>query len=301
MVVGIAGGSLLYSLYLNVLESVAGNKLVFFDAANYLKALFFVMPCVCIIICPIIAFAHIRRTGGVILRLFYVFLSLLTWIIILPITLCYGEPFLNRSNTRDSGLSSGYFRQEDNKVYYFAQDLSFYEDSTAIIIDTDRLGQVSVEKMDEISANSLYEKSYPYTDVLVKNTFKNGYLPKFVDFGVIIKNADSALNAGWSYWLAFLSLGLLLCSTYALSGLYAWKLVNVGNILAVTVVALFVNSYVLVNPTMYSAIVTINNLKFFAFLGQFMYEPFLVLLNIIFSVIIIIIGIIKLIIRKKNK
>jgi len=300
LIAGAALGSLLYTFYLNILNATTGNNFTIFDTNTFLKALFYIIPCICLIICPFMAFVHISHKGGIFQMVLYVILSALTWLLILPFSLHYKEIKTSDIVLEQNTLSADYFRRIDDKVYYLTKDLSDYRSSTMVVLDTSQEGSVAIEKTMEASAGDLYAAAAPYRDVIIKDSFnvgKNYILP---DFSYVISFAEKNIHNYWYYWLSFLSLGLLLSSLYAISGLFSWKLMNVGLIMILTYIILYTNSACLENPNTYSIIQNINSTALFAELGKYMYEPFIVCLNVLFAFIFITAGIIKFSVEKKR-
>lgn len=301
MLITIGVGSVLYSIYLSILASVNGDNFVLFSLDIYLKALFFIIPCACIVISPILAFAHIRNRGGVFQLVMYILLSAVTWGVILPVSLNFGERFDSNHITAVKGLSKEVFREADNKIYYFTNDLTNYRSTSAVIIDKSHSGTISIEPMMDYSAEVLYGEAAPFTDSLIKNSFNENYARNFFDFGILIQEAKVALDSGWNYWLAYLAFGFALCSLYGISGLFVWKLLDVMLVLFMTLIIFFINSYSQINPFIFSIVEKINGTRMFSFLGKYMNEPFFVLLNLIFGLIFIVIGIVKYARNKKKQ
>ena len=302
-------GTALYCIYLKVSGSVTGIKITLFDTDVLLKSLFYVAACVIIFIGPLVSFFCIRNNGGVARLITYIILSCLVWGLLLPVVIHFGKKydFNNPSieETENIAFSSNCFRKGEDKVYYFLEDLEKYEtlyfpSAQAVVIDTDTFGTVGVKEIRNNPGFELNVIGGAYRDVIVSESFKEEYVNLPVSFHTIIGRADNALDKGWTFCLGFLSLGLLLCSLYGFSHLFVWKLINSGFIVSITAIILFVNTFCTTSPFFSSLMEKINSTSFFAFLGQYMDQPFIVFLNLVFSIISILIGVIGFIHRKKK-
>ena len=301
-------GTALYCVYLNVTGSVTGIKINLFDIDVLLKSFFYIAACVIICIGPIVSFLSIRNKGGVGRLITYIILSGLVWCLLLPLVIHFGRKydFNNPSiGTEKIAFSQDSFRKGDNKVYYFLDDLERYESlyfpsAQAVVIDTDAFGTVSIKEIRNEPGFELNVIGGAYKDVIVSESFEEDSISPSINFHTLIERADTALYKGWTFYLGFLSLGLLLCCLYGLSRLFSWKLINSGFVIAVTSIILFVNTFCTTSPLFTSLLEKINVTRFFAFLGQAMDQPFIVFLNLIFSIIAILLGVITFIHRKKK-
>ena len=301
-------GTALYCIYLNVSNSVTGIKINLFDTDVLLKSFFYVAICVIIFISPLISFLSIKKDGGISRLITYIILSCITWGVLLPVTIFFGRKydFNNPSIKADNiAFSSNCFRKGEDKVYYFLEDLEKYDtlyfpSAQAVVIDTNTFGTVSVKEIRNDATFELNSVGGVYRDVIVSESFEEDYVNLPINFHTIIRRADTALDKGWTFSLGFLSLGLLLCSLYGFSRLFVWKLINSGFIVSITAIILFANTFCTTSPFFSSIMERINTTRFFAFLGQYMDEPFIVFLNLVFSIIAILIGVIGFIHRKKK-
>ena len=300
LICGIGCGSVLYSLYLNILNTTTGNAFTVFSPNTFLKALFYIIPCVGIAICPLLAFVHIRHKGGAIQLVFYFVLCVAVWIGIIPFSIYFKQKTLSDITIEQEKLSANYFRRIDDKVYFLTNNLSDYRSSTVVTLDTSQDGTVTIDKMMESNAGDLYEAAEPYRDVIIKSSFSLGNNILLPDFHYIVDFAEKNFAREWYYWLSFLSLGFVLCSLYAISGLFSWRLIDVGLISVITYIILYINSKCLSNPAIYRVIQKINSTALFSELGKYMLEPFVVFLNVIFALIFIVTGIIKFSVEKKR-
>ena len=86
LIFGTVLGTLLYSLYLNLLGFVSGREISFFSDEELFKSVFIVMPCMLIFIIPVISYYRIRHPGGILQLIVYMVLCLLTWALLMPLT-----------------------------------------------------------------------------------------------------------------------------------------------------------------------------------------------------------------------
>ena len=301
-------GTVLYCVYLNVCNSVTGIKINLFKTDVLLKAFFYVSACVLICISPFVAFVNIKNKGSIPGFITYVILSCISWGILLPLVIHFGQRFdFNNPVIEDESVafSSDCFRKGEENIYYFLEDLdkskSYYTPSAqAVVIDTDTFGAVNIKEIKNEPSFELNELSGIYKDVIISESFDNEEINPFINFHIIVARAQRALNSGWTFFLGFLSLGLLLCSLYGISRLFMWKLISSGFMVVVTAIILFVNTFCTTSPFFTSLMSKINDSRFFAFLGQYMEEPFIVFLNLLFSILIILAGVIAFIHRKKK-
>ena len=299
-VFGIGFGSVLYSLYLNILNTTTGNAFTVFSRDTFLKALFYIIPCVSIVICPFLALVHIKHKGSVLQLIFYIGLCAIIWGLVVPFSIYFKQKLVSDITINQEKLSAHYFRKVDDQVYFMTYDLSDYRNSTVVELDTSQDGNVEITKMMESDAGDLYKAAEPFRDVIIKSSFSLGNNRILPDFHFIAEFADNNFGREWYYWLGFLSFGLVLCSVYAISGLFTWKLIDVGLISIITYIILFFNSKCISNPAIYSAVQKINDTKLFAELGKYIQEPFIVCGNVLFALIFIITGIIKFSVEKKR-
>ncbi len=302
LILGTAVGMFFYYVYLHLQGSVAGQQAEFFRKEDLLRVLFYVLGCLLLLVCPVMVYARISNKGGIAHFITFILLSCATWGVLIPLLGHYEGKILY--NTKDSSkmLSGGYFRENGDKVYYFTDDYNKnpYKDTTAIVIDTTPEGTVEIETIKPSRDFILFRDSAPYSDILLKNTFGESEKQSIISFSLIMDHARIAFAKSWTFWLGFLSLGLLFISLYGAADLFRWRLLNSG-FLMITTFAIFC-----ANTMYYHPMVTsfrrqyINNKSFFIFLGKYIDDPLLVLVNVTFSLVFIIIGIVRFATRKKR-
>ena len=151
-VCGIGFGSVLYSLYLNILNTTTGNAFTVFSRDTFLKALFYIIPCVSIVICPFLALVHIKHKGSVLQLIFYIGLCAIIWGLVVPFSIYFKQKLVSDITINQEKLSAHYFRKVDDQVYFMTYDLSDYRNSTVVELDTSQDGNVEITKMMESDA-----------------------------------------------------------------------------------------------------------------------------------------------------
>ncbi len=302
LIIGTAIGMFFYYVYLNIQSSVAGHPFEFFKKEELIRVLFYVMGCLLLFVCPAMVYVRISNKGGILHFIFFIILSALTWIIFVPLLGHFEQKA--SYNIKDSSryLSQGYFRQSGDKIYYFTSDYNKnpYLDTTAVIIDTTPEGTVEVEKIKPSRDFILFRESAPYSDILIKKAFDQSESTPIISFAQIMGRAMISFSKGWTFFLAFLSLGLVLASLYGTADLFRWRLMNTGFLMIMTFGILAAHTLY------YHPVFTsfrrqyINNKGFFIFLSKFMDDPLLVLVNVVLSLTFIIIGIVRFATRHKR-
>ncbi|MCQ2583343.1 MAG: hypothetical protein MJ160_05500 [Treponema sp.] len=305
-VICIVLGTAFYMLYQNVLNYAAGRDLLSFSKYELLRVFFFISACVVFLVCPLISYFRIRQRGGLFQLIVYLIVCALTWLIIFPVVLKAGDKFdfLGTQKERSHVLTSGYFRTADDNIYYFFDDLDSNEygknKAQCVVINSGEPGGVEVTEFENSAELELYKQAEPYNDILIKKTFYGDGIFKYLNLRLLISKGIEAWQKGWTFWLGFLSLAVVLCAVYGLSNFFNWKLID-------ACMVLFSSALILICNTMYyhpgvQAFMDskIYNKTFFANMQSVFDAPFLVLVNLLFALIFIIIGIVKFF-SKKSK
>ena len=302
LLLGTAIGMVFYYVYLEMQASVAGMAFTFFKKEDLLRSLLFVLGCALIFICPAMVYARISNKGGAGNFIAFILLSCLTWGLGIPSLVRLQDKLVYQSKDSSKLLTGGYFRECNGKVYYFTTNYNEnpYVSTTAVIIDTSDNGTVDVQSIAPTRDFILFRDSAPYSDVLIKDAF-NGYsLNWIVSFSLIMDHARNAFAKSWTFWLGFLSIGLLFASLYGTADLFRWRLLNTGFLMCATFAILAVNT-LYYHPVMNSfRRQHINTHGFFIFLSKYVDDPLLVMVNVFFSLVFVIIGIVRFATRKKR-
>ena len=292
-------GTLFYSLYINVLNFVAGTEIQFFVQHELSDAFFYISFCVLFVLCLLTSYYRIRHPGGMSQVLAFVCLAILTWGCFVPVVYKLSEKYSTGHEVSKPGtFSKGYFRQAGDKVYYFTKDFALNEkkelESSAIIINTEDGGVVSIENVIDSPELDLRKESAPYREILVKNTFQENDFPLSVNFRNIIKNYKDNMDNGFLGFLGFFSFALAACSVFALTNAFHWNLLNTMLITSMSFLILIINSH----PEFFAAI---EKGRSFGFLSKLDDNPFLILLNFILAFLFISIGVVLFLIRKHRE
>lgn len=296
-------GTCAYMIYNEVQGFIAGQKMNFFDKDQILKAVFFVSYGVCFFVCPFTAYYRVRHNSGLPQTIMFVILVIVTWGGIFPglnmlENFCYQH--LPETN-KISHLSGGYFRQNENRVYYFTRD--FYSNfanndhTNAVIIDTTEDGVVDFTQVKDEPDFELYTAAQPFNEIQTKNAFKPGSMKIPFDVRLLIDRGLESFVTGWSFYLGFISIGILLGSLYVFASITDWKLYNVCILMSGTILVLFVNC-LLSAPISSKFTVWAEGLGFIEKLKTVFYNPVLVIINLISAVIVIAVGVVTTIIKK---
>lgn len=307
LIFGTVLGTLLYSLYLNLLGFVSGREISFFSDEELFKSVFIVMPCMLIFIIPVISYYRIRHPGGILQLIVYMVLCLLTWALLMPLTFKLKD-FCNRkfvTQTERQSLSPNYFRKVDDVVYFFTRE--FQNNTTgrvaeapAIVIDTSEFGDVHFRTIGDYPNLDLNRKAAPYREIQLKNIFGNGEKSIPVDFKILLSFISGSYSGGLSHFLTLLSFALLICAVYSMTNFFDWRLLNAIIIFIVTALTLCVNSLYFM-PQFADLIGRVTNNGFFRAFGNIVKEPLLFLINSFSALILILSGSIKFAVRKHAK
>lgn len=294
-------GTLGYALYLNILDFVAEsqNSGLSFE---YLKKSFFYMLTFCLIfICPFVCYYRNHHPHGFIQTTFYILICLLTWLILFPSANLIKNKFYDEK-TEKQNLTKNVFRETNGHVYYFLRD--FYEDpisenqTPAIVIDTKGDGSINFAEVTDSSDFELYEDAKPYREILIKKSFQEN-IPKLIDFNLVLRRADLALQKGWTFYLGFLTFAFALCALYGITNFFKWRLVSVIAMIFEFALILILNT-IYFSQNLSSFIFSITNNKFFLFLQNYVDEPLLCLVNFVLGLIFTAIGIVHFAIQTKK-
>ena len=307
LVVGTFLGTILYSFYLNLLGFIAGNEITFLTNRELFKSFFYVLLCMLLFIMPAIAYYRIRHPGGILQFIVYVVLCLLTWVVLLPLSFKLQDFCMARFAYAEEReyLSKDYFRHVDDKVYYFTSDFqkpegaAFYDEAqaSAVVISTEENGQAVFTNITSYPTLDVIRKALPYREIQLKNVFGSGSKFFTVNFNLLINKLRGTFRGGLPTILTMFSLMLLLCSVYAITNLFDWRLLNTVTIFIVSAATLCFNSFYYF-PEYSDLIKRFSSWAFFNFLAGFVSEPLLFTLNCFFALLFIVLGIIRMAVRK---
>lgn len=308
---GIVIGTFFYSLYLHSLGLVAGKESFALSKHNIILSFFIVAEAMVFLNGLFLIAYKIRHAGGGLQLTAFIITQVVSWGILLPgnwkleqnYKLKHKAELLELKN--NTTLSKGFFREADDTVYYFLDDLktSYSPEergTVAVVIDTSETGKTKVVEIDRPGALNIVEQALPYKDILIRDTFRSPWLKKMIFISDLLEQADRSFMCGWTFALGFMTLGLALAAIYALSGFASWRIINYS----ISGIMYFL--VLLWNCIYYSPILEEFTHKaflhsgLFRILADYVNEPFLAVTNVAFALIVITIGIIKTIIRRKR-
>jgi len=302
LLAGLLIGTFLYSFYLNLMDFVAGREIKFFEDKDLYRAIFYIAYCLVFFICPLISYYRIRHPGGLLQAIAYILICLITWLLLFP-GLYKLNQFCDKNfspETPKISLSKGYFRELGNKVYYFTEDFSKDEEeqlsANTVVIDANEYGDVYFDKVVDDENLDLLKAAAPYKEILIKETFSEKILDVPYNMRVLIEHQKNAFDDGFFAYLGFLSIALVICSLYGLTSFFEWKLINVS--------ILFISYFMIlvVNSVYYLPILTevkarlISNVLIDK-LGNYINDPLICVINLLFTLVFVIIGILKFVLH----
>ena len=308
LVTGTVFGTVLYSFYLNLLGFIAGQEITFFTDTELVKSFFYVLLCMYFFVIPVTAYYRIRHPGGFLQLIVFTVLCLLTWGLLFPLTVKLRDFCYNRFTfiEEESTLSPNYFRHVDKNVYYFTSDFedkskfSFgVKEAPVVIISTEEDGKVEYTNIKNYDNFELIRKSLPFREIQLKKIFDAEKNPIPVDFKVLIENTSKSYFGGFNLKriLTLLSFILVLSSVYGITAFFDWRLLNTTILFVVSASILSFNS-IYFQPAYIDLKIRLTSNGFFTFLGKIASEPLLFLVNCIFALLFISLGVIKFAVRK---
>lgn len=297
-------GTALYFFYLNLLEFVIGIESSTSNIHKIITSFFYVTTVLVIIMEPVTIYYRIRHIGGLPQLISFILLSVVAWNLLLPSIFKLRDAYFKRypQTTVEKVVTHGYFRNSNGEIYYLTDDLSEKNEyAVSVVIRPEEKESVLVEKILNSPDLSLYKDAEPYNDILIKNSFPTKLVNQnYLSFDSFLDRGEKAFNKGFTFWLGYLSLALVICSLYGVSNFFDWRLINTTVILSLTCIILTFNKVYFLPVFSVYKIRYIQSKEFFQFLGRFMDDPFLCLINVFSSLIFITIGIIKYIQNRKK-
>ena len=225
--------TLFYSFFLGVLNYVVGLKVSIFEIDTIINSFFYILPLIIMLIPSVLSYYRVRHFGTLPQIITYLIICVLSWGVFLPLTIKAQEHYFRNNSIvyQKNELTPNYFRQDKKFVYYFTKELSSDKYSKnivpTVIIDTSEEKSIEI-KNNIISKNFvLYRDAYPFTDIIIKDTFSTNKLRFFIDYKSLLNYAYSSLNHGISFYLGFLTLALALTSLFAFTNIFSWCIIKI--------------------------------------------------------------------------
>ena len=303
LIAGLIVGSFVYIQYLICINMIAGHQLeiskkIIFYALLESSTVVFLLMIPCLIIYKI---RHL--TNPVATAITFSILCALVWLVFLPCSQIIKQkafPDFKIEFSDKSALSNGYFRNINDRYYYFMND----EDTDSETADTlllydaanpGKLGQLETVSTKPIS--ELAKTAEPYKDPLIKQNMSDIPLPVLHLVNIYAKSVSRSWTNGFISWLCFCSIGFLMASVYSLVQISPWRIVNFTYIVTIQLGAVLLNTVYYTNK-FFNARLFLNKLVFGADFSRFQYfqtrliQLPLVIINLLLGIIIIVTGII---------
>lgn len=298
-------GTFLYTIFQNAVNFTAGSDINFFQPKILLASLIKVTYSSCFLICPFIAIYRVRHIHGGFQTASYILVCVFTWFVIFPVNYFLETKVSDyiASDDKQILLSSNFFRETDDKIYYITKDFEqVYKNyevkdvSQVVVMDKSEEGKVSYETIEHSDDMDMLVQAKPYKEVGIKSALNVNKMFQVLGINTLTEKAKDSFKGGFFSYLQFLSIALLLASLYGVSYFFDWRLMNTYAIFITTVFILFANItfYLPVSQNFRNYI---NHFRFFSFLQNYIYEPFLFIMNNLFGVIFIVAGVIKCILH----
>ena len=310
LIFGLAFGTLMYAMFLNLLSYVAGDNLRLFTTEVLYHSFSYISFCVIFLACPLVAFYRIRHPGGISQTIIFLILCFVTWIVILPLN-CKLCDYLDKNYpfaTEESYLSKDYFRHVDNEVYYFTNDFTYSNGgmkADAVIIQTEKDDDyVMFGPVRDSNAFKLNTKAAPFREILVRESFRGRLSPSFVNFRALAVGGryafSRAFDDGILTFLFYLSFALALCSVYLLTNLFDWRLLTTTLFFLLTSLILSLNSGFF-SPWLGTISQQPGGNAIYDFLAKWHPEPLVFVANCLLALIFTVIWIVGLVIKNHTQ
>ena len=305
--------SLVSNIYSTCKTVVIGSSARFFDLKLFFYSIIKVFPNVLISESVLLLFFLIRHpTKSLVPIIFYTIITVAIWLFILPTLLKKSEISSANTSRENINISANLFREikvnDEDYVFYYTKVSEENETSGVCFkLSNSDSNTFTDENTNAKNSNEVFtynklvleDNDSGFNDSLVKTKLK---FPRVVEILVdcyvsIDKHARNALNNSYWSWLCFCSLGLLLICVGGLRSISKWRFLNAICVAFVSFFFIWFNIKLL-NGALFSA--QNNDLcELFPFLPKGS-NPFMIITNLLFSILFFFIGIIVRVIRKKN-
>ncbi len=307
--------SLISNIYSTCKTVVIGSSARFFDLKSFFYTIIKVLPNVLMSESVLLLFFLIRHpTKSLVPIIFYTFITVAIWIFLIPLVL-KNNPYNSADSSRENiNISAGLFREikvnDDDYIFYYTK-VSEQNETSGVCFKLSKNDVKSSADEDE-NANAdvssevytynklvLEDKDSGFNDSLVKTKLK---FPRVVEILVdcyvsITEYARAALNNGRFSWWCFCSLGLLLICVGGLRSISKWRFLNAICVAFVSFFFIWFNIKLL-DGVLFSA--QNNDLRELLKFLPASACPFMIITNLLFSVLFFFVGIIVRAVRKKN-
>lgn len=271
----------------------------FFSLKFFMSGILLSVPLSCVITQILFCFYAIRHPSNHIISLIlYAALGAVSWLLVIPTDLHLISRYeADVVEARVSSSSTGVFRQESNGVYYFSR-INEKNEADGIFFDTTGFAKEDDIIVPFFGMSVKNESAFPYSDIIIKNSLQPSLLVSYplAIYNSLLTVAGYASSLGFLAWLSFASLGLALLCVYGIQFFSSWKLSNVLSLIISVSVIIFVNYLYYMNlipdslrevSAKLSEVVSIK-------------DPLIVLINLIFSALLVLSGVFMGIYRLKE-
>lgn len=219
-------------LNLNSSLSMVAGKGVFLSKSLIFYIFFDSMPFVLLFSALVLCLYKVRHGAEpVSSAITYSVLCVLVWFLFFPLAF-EGRSFALKEKLIEDDhnieISGGYFRESDNKLYYFIDDSVGQKANVLVLNDTkSNVDFGNLICMDVSSSSSFLAESNPYKDPLIKKSMDNRSTFLFGFFYMIKERAAAAWKRNIVSWLFFCAFGFAACTAYGFVHASSWRLVNV--------------------------------------------------------------------------
>lgn len=297
---GTFAGATFAMLCMDLTQFVIGVKLSLFSSEFFLKGIYLAFPLSAIMTLLMLVMYQIRHpTYSTTALISYIALNLLTWLVLIPLMLLLSMRTDIRPPSAAPSVSPGYFRTEDDLVYYWSK-FSYDGKGEGLYIDVYGLkGRPGVVYPLQDADKPEQKTPANFADSLVLSAI---HMPRCVSIPLtaylyLVYHARDALSRSYVNWLMFASLGIALASVYAVGWLSSWRLLNAFIVIIVGI------GIALLNYALYaSSLVKPLTAIWLRALGSFgTHFPLVVCANIVISLILVGTGIFRHVSRIANE
>lgn len=287
----------LYVVNMSCRSLVVGQTAGFFDFSYFVGGILLMLPVVCMCTGFFMWAYLIKHAESEKLPItFYYIIYIATWLFLIPFLMFVRKTYFQSQAQnfvqKEINLSSGYFRTQDDFVFYFS-DVD--EDSAdGLIID------LSGKDKDVYTFNNVkLSQKEGFKDPLIENDVKIPILlEKIINgFRNLMFYAENFRAKGYFSWLCFASIGLALASLAGLRNISNWKLLNFISEIFFMIGILIFNFMILSGKLFANFNQEVN--EFFKFLPDGA-SAFLIIMNILCFIIFFMTGIIVGSVKSKN-
>lgn len=289
----------LYVVDMSCKALVVGQTAKFFNFSYFVSGILLMLPIVCMCSGFFMCAYLIKHAESEKLPIiFYYVIYISTWLFLIPVFMFARKSYVQEHNfvQENANLSAGYFREQDDYIFYFSN------------VDENSADGLLIDLSDKNSSGNKDVYTFSNLKLSQKDGFKDSLIENDVKIPVLLQKiisgfknlmicAENFRAKGYFSWLCFASLGLALASLAGLRNISNWKLLNLITEIFFIVVILIFNFMILSGKLFASFNQEFNG--FFKFLPSGA-SAFLIITNLLCFIIFLVIGIIVGFVKNKN-